>query len=107
MDDPRPGIAEMLRVSRRRFAVAPLNRQSALYSEKGREGGKGAYRGARWYTPAEIGSLLIGLPAARLTIRTAVFDARAGWPARAAEALLPNLLPWGAMIVIAGEVARR
>ena len=95
-----------LRVARRGCAVGLLNRRSRLYRDKGRDGGSGAYRGARWYTPAEIRAQFAGLPIARLRIRTAVFDDRAGRLARAAEALLPGALPWGAFVVAAGEVAR-
>ena len=103
MDDPSAGFTEMLRVARRRFAVGLLNRSSTLYFEKGRHGGTGAYRGARWYTPAGVGAFFDGLNVPRLSIRTAVFDARGGALARAAERLLPNTLPWGAFVVVAGD----
>lgn len=106
MADPRPGFAEMLRVARRRIAVGLLNRNSSLYSEKGRDGGVGAYRGARWHTPAEIEALLVGLPVASPIIRTAVFDARGGRFARIAEGLFPGALPWGALVVAAGDTLR-
>jgi len=105
LDDPRPGLTEMLRVARRRFAVGLLNRSSTLYFEKGRHGGSGAYRGAHWYTPTEIVGFFNGLNVARLSVRTAVFNARAGAFARAAERLLPNTLPWGAFVVVAGDAA--
>lgn len=105
-DDPRPGFAEILRVARSRFAVGLLNRRSTLWVEKGRGGGQGAYRGARWYTPAEIGAFVEGSAAANVTVRTAVFDARGGRLARAIEAMTPNALPWGALAVVAGEVLR-
>lgn len=105
LDDPRRGLTEMLRVARRRFAVGLLNRSSTLYFEKGRHGGSGAYRGAHWYTPAEVGGFFDGLNVARLSVRTAIFDARGNAFARAAERLLPNALPWGAFVVVAGDVA--
>jgi SAM-dependent methyltransferase len=104
MSDPRPGLAEMLRVTRRRFAVGLLNRRSTLYAGKGRDGGQGAYRGARWHTPEEVSAFFDKLPVAHLRILTAVFDARAGLLARAAERLLPNALPFGAFVVAGGEL---
>ena len=44
----RQAVAEIVRVTRRRFAIDWLNRMSLLYRQKGRGGGSGAYRGARW-----------------------------------------------------------
>lgn len=95
----------MLRVARRRFAVGLLNRSSTFYFEKGLHGGTGAYRGAHWYMPAEVGGFFDGLNVARLSTRTAVFDARGGALARTAERLLPNALPWGALGVVAGDAS--
>lgn len=104
MPDPKPGVAEMLRVTRRRFAVGLLNRQSLLYRQKGRGGGTGAYRGARWYTAEEVRAFLEGLVLRNLRIRTAVFEPGAGVLARLAERLIPKALPYGAFIVASGEI---
>src|SRR3972149_11150871 len=58
--DQRRGIQEILRVTKRRFAIGLLHRRSLLYWQKGRSGGKGAYRGARWHTESEIRELFAG-----------------------------------------------
>ncbi len=50
IDDERQAVAEIVRVARNRFAIGWLNRSSLLYRQKGRDGGSGAYRGARWHT---------------------------------------------------------
>ena len=52
-------LREILRVTRKRFVIGLLNRHSLLYLQKGRAGGKGAYRGAHWHTAAEMAS---GMP---------------------------------------------
>ena len=104
--DARQALAEILRVARRRFAVGLLNRHSLLYPQKGRDGGRGAYRGAHWHTHAEIRALLKGLPASNLKIRTGVFVPAGGAISQAAETLLPGVLPWGAFIAVAGDTSR-
>ena len=43
-------IAEIVRVSRRRFVLGLLNRHSLLWLDKRKDGGKGAYHGAHWHT---------------------------------------------------------
>lgn len=105
VDDGRQAVKEMLRVARGRFAVGLLNRHSLLYLQKGRGGGRGAYRGAHWHTHEEIRSLLAGLPASNLEVRTAVLLPAGGTISRAVESMLPCLLPWGAFIAVAGDVA--
>lgn len=100
----RRAIEEMLRVTRRRFAIGLLNRHSLLYPQKGRGGGSGAYRGAHWHTAAEIGELLAGLPVGNARIQTAVFLPGAGWLAQRVEDMLPANWPWGSFIAVSGEV---
>lgn len=97
-------LAEMLRVTRRRFAIGLLNRHSLLYLQKGRTGGVGAYRGAHWHTQAEIGKLFEGLPATRLKLRTAVFLPGGSRFAQLCERVLPGRLPWGSFLVVSGDV---
>jgi SAM-dependent methyltransferase len=106
LEDARLALQEILRITRKRFAVGLLNRRSLLYLQKGRDGGSGAYRGARWHTAREIRALFDGLPAGNLKIRSAVFVAGGGSIARAVERLVPNRLPLGAFIVIAGDVQK-
>lgn len=103
--DARRAIEEMLRVTRRRFVIGLLNRCSLLYWQKGRDGGTGAYRDARWHTVAEVRALFAGLPVDNLVLRTAVFVPSGGAIARAVEPLIPGRLPLGAFLVIAGAVS--
>lgn len=100
--DGRQAVAEIVRVARRRFAIGWLNRNSLLYRLKS---GRGAYRGARWHTAAELRRLFSGLPIASLSLTSAIFLPGAGSCARLVEGLLPNRLPWGALVVAAGERA--
>jgi SAM-dependent methyltransferase len=99
-------LAEMLRVTRRRFAIGLLNRHSLLYPRKGRHGGSGAYRGARWHTVAEAKALFAAMPIHDLTASTAVFLPGGGTCARLLEKFLPRTLPLGAFLVVAGALGR-
>ena len=101
-DEPR-AVAEIVRVTRRRFAVGLLNRASLLYLQKGRHGGSGAYRGARWHDKNEVRALFSGLPVRDLAVHSAIFAPSGGPVARMAESLLPCTLPLGALIVVSGE----
>jgi len=53
IEEERAAVLEMLRVARRRVAIGLLNRRSLLWFRKGRRGGSGGYRGARWHTTKE------------------------------------------------------
>lgn len=101
--EQRQFLNEMLRVTRKRFAIGLLNRASLLYRQKGRRGGSGAYRGAHWHTAAEILALLDGLPASNLTIRSGVFLPFGGGLGRWAERALPGRWPRGSFLVVAGD----
>jgi len=103
--DQRRALQEMLRVTRRRSALGLLNRHSVLYWQKGRAGGKGAYRSAHWHTLDEIADLLHGAPVANVLIRTSVFIPSGGGLARFIERHTPAGCPWGAFIAVAGSVA--
>jgi len=103
--EERRALEEMLRVTRRRFAVGLLNRHSLLYLDKGRDGGHGAYRGAHWHTRREIELLFAGLPVADLTFRTAILFPW-GWRiAAAVDKAAGDRSPWGGFIVVAGRKA--
>ena len=104
VDDARRAVREILRVTRKRFAIGLLNRHSLLYLQKGRAGGSGAYRGAHWHTTQEIRALFDGLPAANLKVRSAVFLAGGGPIARGIERLISHRLSLGAFVVVAGDV---
>ena len=101
--EQRQFLNEMLRVTRKRFAIGLLNRASLLYWQKGRRGGSGAYRGAHWHTAAEILALLEGLPVANLVIRSGVFLPFDGWLGCWVERPLPGRWPWGSFLVVAGD----
>jgi len=102
--DQRRGIREMLRVTKRRFAIGLLHRRSLLYWEKGRSGGKGAYRGAHWHTESEIRELFAGLPVADLQVRFAVALPAGGAFAQSLEPLLSPWWPFASFIAVAGDV---
>ncbi|MDP1529234.1 MAG: class I SAM-dependent methyltransferase [Rhodoferax sp.] len=105
VDDERQAVAEGVRVARRRFAIGWLNRASLLYWQKGRGGGSGAYRGARWHTAREVRALFSSLPVRNLKLRSAIFlpsaTRSAGWLEQGA----PSVLPWGGLLLATGEKA--
>ena len=103
VDDEQQAVAEAVRVARRRFALGWLNRTSLLYLQKGRDGGSGAYRGARWHTTGEVRALFSGLPVRKLTVRSAIFLPSATHWARWLERGMPNALPWGGLLLATGE----
>ncbi len=102
IEDERRAVAEILRVARRRFVIGWLNRASLLYRQKA---GRGAYRGARWHTRAELQALFQGMPVTHLSFASCVFLPGGGLSARLAERLLPPALPFGAMLFAAGGKA--
>lgn len=105
--DQRAALREMLRVCRRRMVLGLLNRHSVLWHQKGRGGGTGAYMGAYWHGVQEARGLLRELGCNRVRARTAVFCPGAQPMARWLEAHLSNRLPWGAFLVVVGDLADR
>ena len=103
VEDERQAVAEIVRVAKRRFVVGWLNRNSLLYREKGRDGGSGAYRGARWHTVAELRELFSGLPVQGLKLRSAIFLPSGTRLGHCVEKCLPAVLPLGGMLLVAGE----
>jgi len=106
VSDWRTALAEMTRVARRRIVLGLLNRTSLLWLDKGRHGGRGAYRGARWDTVAEVRAALAGLPLDRPVSRTAVFLPGRTALARHLETGLPCRLPWGGFLAVAADISR-
>lgn len=105
MRDARRALMEMLRVARRRVVLGLLNRHSLLWFTKGRQGGRGAYRGAHWHTRREIERLFAGQPARDLTLRTAIMLPGGGRLARWAEPYLVRAAPCcGAFLAAAADV---
>lgn len=101
--DERRALAEIVRVARRGFAVGWLNRHSLWHR---RHAGRPAYQGAAWHTSREVRALFAGLPVARLRLSSAVFLPGGGPFARLAEHLTPARLPFGALLLATGELAR-
>lgn len=103
--EEKQALREMLRVARRRVVLGLLNRHSLLYLAKGRRGGRGAYRGARWHTPAEALRLFDGMPAHRVGLGTTItIPGGKRWNQRL-EPLLQRWLPGcGSFIAIAVDV---
>ena len=102
--DERQAVREMLRVTRKRFAIGLLNRHSLLWRDKGRDGGKGAYQGAHWHTAAEVRELFAGLPVTDLQLRSAIILSGGGIMARLVERLWPSRWLCGAFLCVTGEV---
>jgi SAM-dependent methyltransferase len=100
--EERPVLDEMARVSRRGLALGLLNRWSLLYLQKGRGGGRGAYRGARWHAPPQARTLLARLPVSDRRVCTAIYLPSGGSLARYFEPLLPRL-PFGGFIAAAAR----
>lgn len=104
VDDETAAAREIVRVARRRFGIGLLNRRSLLWLQKGRRGGSGGYRGARWHTVGEARALLRGLPVQRLRVRTAIQIPGGGALARGVERWWPNGSGTGAFILVVGDV---
>lgn len=103
--DQRRAVSELVRVTRRRFAIGLLNRNSPLYLQKGRGGGVGAYRGAHWHTTSEAKALFAGQPVRNLRLWTVLASTKGDRLARLLESLLPAAWPWGAFLVVSGDIA--
>ena len=107
VDDARRAVHEILRVTRKRFAIGLLNRHSLLYLQKGRDGGSGAYRGAHWLTARQTRALFDGVLAADFALSSAVFFPGGSPIAQSVERLIPRHLPLGAFLVAAGRPLKR
>lgn len=101
-DWPR-ALGEIVRVARQRFVIGLLNRDSLLWAEKGKDGGTGAYRGARWHTRHEIRRALAPLPVRNVRLKSAVFLPSGTGIARLVERLLPGAFLHGGFVVAAGD----
>jgi SAM-dependent methyltransferase len=95
-------LSELIRVTRKRFALGLLNRHSLLHLTKGRSGKSGGYRGAHWHTKAEVRTLLASLPVADVTLRSAVVLPQGGALARAVERCWPRAILFGGFLAVSG-----
>jgi SAM-dependent methyltransferase len=99
-------VAEIARVSRRRFVLGLLNRNSLLWRGKGRGGSRGTYAGAHWHTRDEIACVLNVLSIRNVRFASGVFIPSGTQLARMVERITPTMLPLGAFLAVAGDVAR-
>ena len=97
-------LAEMVRVTRRRIVLGLLNRHSLLYWQKGRQGGRGAYRGAYWHTARAARTLLARANLQNLIVRSAIYLPSGGIAARCMENVVPRGLLFGAFLVAMGDL---
>jgi SAM-dependent methyltransferase len=104
IDDPKKAVKEMIRVTRRRFAVGLLNRNSILWMQKGRQGGRGGYQGARWHTVGEAKSMFEGLRVKNLCVQTAIHFPNGGRIAEFLEHIIPSTFPSGSFLLVSGDV---
>jgi SAM-dependent methyltransferase len=105
--EEKQALREMLRVSRRRVVLGLLNRHSLLYLAKGRRGGRGAYQGARWHTPAEALRLFDAMPARNAKLASAIMLPGGKYWSRRLEPLLRRGLPGcGAFIAVGADVVQ-
>ena len=102
IDDWPLAIQEIIRVTRSRFVIALLNRNSLLWREKAQDGGEGGYRGAHWHSIDELRQVLEALPVQQVKYQSAIFLPSGSLEARQAEALLSNDLKWGSFLVVSG-----
>lgn len=102
--DMHRAVSEILRVTRRSFAIGLLNRHSLLWLTKGRKGGHGAYFGARWHTVEEVRSMVNKFPVKNVVVKTAVHMPSGGLIAQHIERLLPSSLFTGAFILVKADV---
>ena len=101
--DWHKAVSEIVRVTRKRFAIGMLNRHSLLWRSKGRDGGSGAYRGAHWLSPEEFQDSLKALPVSDVRRRSAIYLPSGSTTARTVERLLPGIVPWGGFMVLSGD----
>lgn len=104
MTKPRQALVEMLRVTRRGFAVALLNRQSLLYQKKGRPGADGGgYQKACWHNSDDAHRLFKGLNVTDLRLTSAIFLPLNGPTTRLIDSIIPNRLLLGGFLLITGN----
>ncbi|MFP4138384.1 MAG: class I SAM-dependent methyltransferase [Halomonas sp.] len=105
VEEERLAVSEMVRVARRRVVLGLLNRHSLLWWQKGRRGGQGAYRGARWHTAGEARALFDGLPVTGVGVSSAIWLPGGGWLARRSERYWPGWPHGGAFLLVVADLA--
>lgn len=105
IEDELAAVRSMVRIARRRVVIGLLNRRSILWLQKGRKGGRGGYRGARWHTAAQAQALFRGLAVPSLHVRSAIVVPSGGWFARTIERLWPRRFGAGSFILVVADVS--
>lgn len=106
VEDQAAALREIIRVTRRRFALGLLNRHSLLYWQKGRGGGRGGYRGARWHSAREARRLFRDLPVRDLRVQTAIQLPGGGALAQCIERTWPSRISSGGFMLVCGDITR-
>lgn len=101
--DWHKAVSEIVRVTRKRFAIGLLNRHSLLWLEKGHHGGRGAYRGALWLSPEEFRGSLKGLPVVNVRTRSAIYMPSGTRAARIVEKTVPSSVQLGGFMLLGGN----
>jgi ubiquinone/menaquinone biosynthesis C-methylase UbiE len=104
IEDEVAAVREIVRVTRRRFAVGLLNRHSLLWLEQGRAGDGEGRGGMRWHTVRAARQLFRDEAVRRLRVRTAIQIPTGGRCARLIEHAWPSSLPFGGLILVVGDV---
>jgi SAM-dependent methyltransferase len=103
VDRQRRAVEEIIRVTRRRFAIGVLNRRSLLWRSAHDSPG---YAGAHWHTVSELRGLLANLPVHQVRFRSAIHLPSGSIVARCVERLIPSRAPVGGFLLVVGEVRR-
>ena len=101
--DWRRAAEEIVRVARQSFVIGLLNRHSMLRVEKGRPGGSRGYRGACWLSPRTFRAGVETLSVDNVRMRYAVYLPSGSVIARTVERLLPDCVPFGGFMLLAGD----
>lgn len=98
-------VSELVRVTRKRFAIGMLNRHSLLWLGTGRHGGSGLSWGL-WLSPNELRPGFKGLPVENVRLRRVIYFLSGKCSARLMERLLPDCFTWEGLTVLSGKKAR-
>lgn len=101
--DWRRALQEIVRVTRRRFVIGLLNRNSLLWRQKGKASDQGAYAGAHWHTATEVLRALDPLRVENVVVRSAILLPAAGALARVTERIVGHSTRFGSFLLIAGD----
>lgn len=101
-DWPR-AVAEVVRVSRQRFAIGLLNSTSWLHLRKASRRSADRYAGAHWHTGAELAAAMRKVQVADWAVSYGVFMPCGGVWARTLERGLPVSVPFGSFVLLSGR----